>query len=64
MGEGGSNKKVVAVVPSGNGVILSAPKFKRCRASTVRDFSPGCGRVIVSNFRLMRQIAIDRSNEG
>ncbi|KAH1122285.1 hypothetical protein J1N35_005445 [Gossypium stocksii] len=63
-GEGGSNKKVVAVVPSGNRVVLSAPKFKRRRVSAVRDFLPGYERVTLWNFGLTRQIAVNRSSEG
>ncbi|KAH1064113.1 hypothetical protein J1N35_029100, partial [Gossypium stocksii] len=64
MGEGGSSKKVVAVVPSDNRVVLSTLNFKRRRVSAVRDFLLRCGRVTVSNFGLTRQIAVDRSSDG
>ncbi|KAH1046168.1 hypothetical protein J1N35_036952 [Gossypium stocksii] len=44
MGKGGSNKKVMTVVPTRNGVVLSALKFKQRKVSGIRAFSPGCGK--------------------
>ncbi|KAH1114404.1 hypothetical protein J1N35_007782 [Gossypium stocksii] len=46
----GSSGKVKAVVPLDSGCVASAPKFKRCKVSAIRDFSPGCGRMTAPNF--------------
>ncbi|KAH1082711.1 hypothetical protein J1N35_022472 [Gossypium stocksii] len=46
-------------VVGGNQPEESAPKFKRCKVSAVRDFSPRCGSDGSS-----RQIAVDRSSQG
>ncbi|KAH1115118.1 hypothetical protein J1N35_008496 [Gossypium stocksii] len=61
---GGSNKKVMTVLPTGNGVVLSAPKFKRRKVSAIQDFLPGCGRIIAPKCRLSELITIDRSSQG
>ncbi|KAH1047345.1 hypothetical protein J1N35_038129, partial [Gossypium stocksii] len=44
--------------------VASTPKFKQRKASAVRDFLLGCGRVTASNLGLTMQIAVDRSSEG
>ncbi|KAK5785517.1 hypothetical protein PVK06_040109 [Gossypium arboreum] len=54
----------MTVVPTGSGHIASSPNFKRHRVSAVWDFPPGCGRVTAPNFRLSRQIIVDRSSQG
>ncbi|KAH1063990.1 hypothetical protein J1N35_028977 [Gossypium stocksii] len=51
-------------VSTGSALAVSTPKFKRCRVSTVRDFSPGCRTVTASNYSLTRQITVDHSSEG
>ncbi|KAK5833500.1 hypothetical protein PVK06_017343 [Gossypium arboreum] len=60
----GSSNRVMIVVSTGSGRVASAPKFKRHRVSEVRDFLPGCGRVTAPNFRLSRQITVDRSSQS
>ncbi|KAH1107485.1 hypothetical protein J1N35_011253 [Gossypium stocksii] len=32
-------------VPTGNGLVAPAPRFKPRKVPVVRDFPPGCGRV-------------------
>ncbi|KAH1072575.1 hypothetical protein J1N35_024903 [Gossypium stocksii] len=34
-------------VPTGNGLVAPTPRFKQCKVSAVRDFPPGCRRVVV-----------------
>ncbi|KAH1107753.1 hypothetical protein J1N35_011521 [Gossypium stocksii] len=59
----GSSKKVKAMVPAMIERVVSAPKFKWHRVSTVRDFLPGYGGVTAPNFRLGRQITVDQSSQ-
>ncbi|KAK5835663.1 hypothetical protein PVK06_011357 [Gossypium arboreum] len=54
MKKGGSSREVE----------VEAPKFKRRKASAVRDFSPGCERGTTSDFKFRRQIAADQSSQG
>ncbi|KAH1091931.1 hypothetical protein J1N35_019188 [Gossypium stocksii] len=61
---GGQSEGGSGGVPTENGLVVSAPKFKRRKVSAVRDFSPGCRRVTASNFELCRQIAVDQSSQG
>ncbi|KAH1038444.1 hypothetical protein J1N35_040187 [Gossypium stocksii] len=63
MGEEASSNKVRAVVPAENELVVPAPKFKRLRVSVVRDFPPGCGRVVAVNSGSSKQITIDRSSQ-
>ncbi|KAH1063832.1 hypothetical protein J1N35_028819 [Gossypium stocksii] len=51
-------------VTTGSALTVSTLKFKRRSVPVVRDFLPGLGRVIASNYGLSRQIAIDHSDEG
>ncbi|KAH1056274.1 hypothetical protein J1N35_034339, partial [Gossypium stocksii] len=60
----GVSDKVLVKVSAECEHVVSTPKFKRHKVLTVRDFSPGCGRVTASNFDLSRQIAIDQSSPG
>ena len=46
----------------GSELVASAPKFKRCAVSAVRDFSPGCGREPTSAWD--RQIAVIPASES
>ncbi|KAH1056404.1 hypothetical protein J1N35_034469 [Gossypium stocksii] len=64
MGKGGASDKVMAKVPAKIERVVSAPKFKRCKVSAVRDFLRGYGRVSASNFGLSRKISVDRSSQG
>ncbi|KAH1031279.1 hypothetical protein J1N35_043453, partial [Gossypium stocksii] len=32
-------------VPTGNGLVVTVPRFKKRKVLAVRDFPPGCGRV-------------------
>ncbi|KAH1031480.1 hypothetical protein J1N35_043654, partial [Gossypium stocksii] len=43
--------KVMVKVLAENVRIASAPKFKQCRVSAVRDFPPRCGRVTAPSSR-------------
>ncbi|KAH1039144.1 hypothetical protein J1N35_040887 [Gossypium stocksii] len=64
MGKGDASNKVMAKVPTGYERVAATPKFKWRKVSAVRNFLPGCGRVIASNFGLCRQIAVDQSSQG
>ncbi|KAH1122358.1 hypothetical protein J1N35_005518 [Gossypium stocksii] len=64
MGKGDASHKVMAKVTAEIERVVSTPKFKRCRVSTIRDFLPGCGGVTASNFGLGRQITVDWSSQG
>ncbi|KAH1097464.1 hypothetical protein J1N35_014385 [Gossypium stocksii] len=64
MGKGGSSKKEMVKVSVVIEHVASSPKFKQRKVSVVRDFLPGCGRVIASNFGLSRQITVDQSSQG
>ncbi|KAH1122045.1 hypothetical protein J1N35_005205, partial [Gossypium stocksii] len=46
----GSSDKVKAVVLVDSGRVAFAPKFKRPKVLTIRDFTPGCGMVTAANF--------------
>ncbi|KAH1032165.1 hypothetical protein J1N35_044339 [Gossypium stocksii] len=52
--EGGSGR-----VPTENGLVAPAPRFKQCKVSAVRDFPPGCGWVAAPITRLSEQATID-----
>ncbi|KAH1121967.1 hypothetical protein J1N35_005127 [Gossypium stocksii] len=52
--EGGSGR-----VPTGDGHVASAPRFKQRKMSTVQDFLPGCGREGAPITRLSGQATID-----
>ncbi|KAH1114410.1 hypothetical protein J1N35_007788 [Gossypium stocksii] len=41
----GSSEEGSGRVPTRNGLVAPAPRFKRRNVSMVWDFSPGCGRV-------------------
>ncbi|KAH1122043.1 hypothetical protein J1N35_005203 [Gossypium stocksii] len=43
--------------------VTTMPKFKRRKVSAIRDFLPGCGRGVIANFRLNRQIAVDQGKK-
>ncbi|KAH1039152.1 hypothetical protein J1N35_040895 [Gossypium stocksii] len=64
MGKGGASDKMMAKVPAEFEHVVSTPKFKRRKVSTVYNFPPGYGRVTASNFDLSGQIAIDQSSPG
>ncbi|KAH1097849.1 hypothetical protein J1N35_014770 [Gossypium stocksii] len=46
-------------VPTGNGLVAPAPKFKQRKVSIVQDFLPGCGRVAAPITRHSGQGTID-----
>ncbi|KAH1073309.1 hypothetical protein J1N35_025637, partial [Gossypium stocksii] len=46
-------------VPTKNGLVAPAPKFKQSKVSTLRDFSPGCDRVARPIIRPSEQAAND-----
>ncbi|KAH1097607.1 hypothetical protein J1N35_014528 [Gossypium stocksii] len=46
-------------VSTGSAFAVSTPKLKQHRVSAFRDFSPGCGRVTVSNYGLTVSIVRD-----
>ena len=46
MGEEGASSKVIAKVPAEFECVASTLKFKRHKVSALRDFLPGCGRVV------------------
>ncbi|KAH1097136.1 hypothetical protein J1N35_014057 [Gossypium stocksii] len=60
----GSNKKAMTMVSAGNGLVVSAPKFKQRKVSATRDFLPGCGRVTAPSSRSSELITFDRSSQG
>ncbi|KAH1031650.1 hypothetical protein J1N35_043824, partial [Gossypium stocksii] len=51
MGNEGSSEEVMAKVSAQFERIVSAPKFKRCKVSTIWDFLPSCGRVTTPKYR-------------
>ncbi|KAH1046392.1 hypothetical protein J1N35_037176 [Gossypium stocksii] len=50
----------MAKVTTGFQHVTITLKFKRCKLSAVRDFSPGCGRRTTVDFGLHRQITVDQ----
>ncbi|KAH1091654.1 hypothetical protein J1N35_018911 [Gossypium stocksii] len=58
MGKGNSSGKEMAKVTTGFKHVTTIPKFKQCKVSTVRDFSPGCGRGATTDLGLNRPITI------
>ncbi|KAH1107867.1 hypothetical protein J1N35_011635, partial [Gossypium stocksii] len=60
----GSMRKVMTMVPVGNGLVVPALKFKQCKVSTIRDFPPGCGRVTAPTSRSSELITVNRSSQG
>ncbi|KAH1031534.1 hypothetical protein J1N35_043708 [Gossypium stocksii] len=42
-------------VPTMNGLVAPTLRFKQCKVSVVRDFSPGCGRVAAPITRPMNK---------
>ncbi|KAH1039215.1 hypothetical protein J1N35_040958, partial [Gossypium stocksii] len=60
MREEASSNKVMAVVPVENELVAPTPKFKQCRVSAVRDFTPGCGRWL---YQTLDQVSKSRSTD-
>ncbi|KAH1030889.1 hypothetical protein J1N35_043063 [Gossypium stocksii] len=44
--------------------VITTPKFKRRKVSTVRDFPPGCGIGATADLGLNKQIAVDQGYSG
>ncbi|KAH1107846.1 hypothetical protein J1N35_011614 [Gossypium stocksii] len=64
MGKKGASDKVMAKVPSKFERVASAPKFKQRKVSAIRDFPPGCDRIIVPNSRSSELITVDQSSQA